>query len=110
MEHTPGRPNLRKESLMKHCLLLLGVIAALAIGAPAYSQYIFMDMNGDGVCTSADALTSSVTAVDVWLDTNHNQNGSTATCVDPSKPLDILSYAVLIHSSSSCTGPFESSA
>jgi len=30
---------------MKHSLLLLGVVAALAIGAPAYSQYIFMDVN-----------------------------------------------------------------
>ena len=93
---------------MKHCLLLLGVIAALAIGAPAYSQYIFMDVNGDGVCTSADQLTSSITAVDVWLDTNHNQNGSTATCVDPSKPLDIFSYAVLIHASGTGTVTFNS--
>jgi len=86
---------------MKHCLLLLGVIAALAIGAPAYSQYIYMDLNGDQVCTSADALTSSITAVDVWLDTNHNKDGTTATCVDPSKPLDIFSYGVLIHSQGS---------
>src|SRR5438093_1750646 len=108
MEHTPGRPNLRKESLMKHCLLLLGVIAALAIGAPAYSQYIYMDLNGDQVCTSADALTSSITAVDVWLDTNHNKDGTTATCVDPSKPLDIFSYGVLIHSQGSGTVTFNS--
>jgi len=89
---------------MKHSLLLLGVIAALAIGAPAYSQYIFMDLNNTGTCTSADALTSSVTAVDVWLDTNHNASGTPSTCVNPAQPLSIFSYAVLIHASGGGSG------
>jgi hypothetical protein len=83
---------------MKHSLLLLGVVAALTIGAPAYSQYIYMDVNGDGVCTSADALTSSVTGADIWWNTNHNRDGSTAICtVNPAAPLDIFSYGLLLH-------------
>jgi len=81
---------------MKRSLLLLGVIAALAIGAPAYSQYIFMDVNGDGACTSADILTSSTTTVDVWLNTNHNKDGTTVTCdSNPTQPLDMFSYSLL---------------
>jgi len=84
---------------MKHTLLLSGVIAVLAIGAPAYSQYIYMDRNGDGVCTSADVLSSSSTSVDIWLNTNHNANGTTVTCGNPSQPMDIFSYDILVHSS-----------
>ena len=34
---------------MKHSLLPLGVVAALAIGAPAYSQYIYLDVDHDGL-------------------------------------------------------------
>lgn len=82
---------------MKHSLLLLGVIAALAIGAPAYSQYIFMDAGTDGVCTAADVLSSSSTGVDIWLSTDHNQNGSVAICSNPARTLNISSYALLIH-------------
>jgi len=93
---------------MKHSLLLLGVVAALAIGAPAYSQYILMDVNNSGTCTSADALTSSITGVDVWLNTDHNANGSTAVCSNPAQPLDISSYAVLIHASGSGSVTFNS--
>jgi len=84
---------------MKRSLLLLGVIAALAIGAPAYSQYIFMDVNGDGVCTSTDLLSSSTTAVDIWLNTNHNKDGTTVTCdSNPTQPLDMFSYSLLFRS------------
>ena len=81
---------------MKHSLLLVGVIAALAVGAPAYSQYIYMDVNGDGVCTSADVLTTASTGVDVWLDTSHDKLGNTVACGIPSKQLSFASYDVMI--------------
>jgi len=84
---------------MRKSLLLLGVLAALAIGAPAHSQYIFMDVNGDAANTTADLLTSSITAVDVYLDTNHNKDGTLKTCIqNASQPLDIFSYDMVIHS------------
>lgn len=90
---------------MKKSLLLLGVIAALAIGAPAYSQYIYMDVGnggpGDGVWTSGDALSSASTQVDVYLNTNHGASGATATCNDGVNPLDMGSYDLIIHSSGS---------
>ena len=90
---------------MKKSLLLLGVIAALAIGAPAYSQYIYLDVNGDGVWSSlGDGLTSASTSVGVWLDTNHRApdlggGGALVTCADGTNPLDIGSYDIILHSS-----------
>src|SRR6266478_1090955 len=87
---------------MKKSLLLLGVIAALAIGAPAYSQYVYMDINGDGICNTSDVLTSSITAVDVYLNTNHNASGTVAVCDDGSgAPLDLSSFDLILHSSGS---------
>lgn len=86
---------------MKHCLLLLGMVAVLAMGAPAYSQYVFMDMNGDGVCNTSDVLTSSTTSVDVWLDTNHNQAGTQVFCSDLVNPLDMYYYSVILHAGGS---------
>ena len=85
---------------MQKSLLLLGVIAALAIGAPAHSQYIFMDVNGDAANTSADLLTSSITSVDVYLDTNHKKDGTVVTCIqNPPQPMDFFSYDMVVHTS-----------
>jgi len=90
---------------MRHSLLLLGVIAAMAIGAPAYSQYIYMDVGngapGNGVWTSGDVLTSASTQVDIYLNTNHNRAGTTIICNDGVNPLDIGSYTLMIRSSGS---------
>jgi hypothetical protein len=46
---------------MKNCLLLLGVAAALALGSPAYSQYIYLDTNGDTMCDVSDVLNQART-------------------------------------------------
>jgi len=85
---------------MRHSLLLLGVIAALAIGAPAYSQYIYMDSNADGVNSSADVLSSSTTVVHVYLNTNHDRNGTLKTCIATGggPQFDIASYDLIFHS------------
>jgi flagellar hook capping protein FlgD len=40
-------------------LILEALIATLAIGAPASSRCIYMDVNGDGVSIASDVLTSS---------------------------------------------------
>jgi len=94
---------------MKKSLLLLGVIAALAIGAPAHSQYIFMDVNGDAASTSGDVLTSSTTAVDIYLDTNHDRNGTVKTCAtNATQALDIFSYDLVVHQAGSGSVTFNS--
>ena len=50
---------------MKHGLLALAAVIVLAIGAPASAQYMYIDVNGDGLNTSADVLSPSVTTVDI---------------------------------------------
>ena len=84
---------------MRSRLLLLGVAVALGFGTTAHAQYIYIDVNGDGVCTTSDVLYSALTSVDVWLDTNHDHSGGTVVCSDGTNPLDIGSYDILIHSS-----------
>ena len=94
---------------MKKSLLLLGVLAALAISAPAYSQYIYMDVDGDGNCTTADVLTSSTTAIAVYVNTNHDANGTQKTCAtNAGQPLDIFSYDLVVHSAGSGSITFNS--
>lgn len=90
---------------MKRFLLLLGV-AALLVAAPAFAQYMYLDVNGDQVCNSSDALTSSVTSVDVWLNTNHNADGSLATCSDGTSQMTINSYEFILHASGTGTVTF----
>jgi hypothetical protein len=84
---------------MKRLLLLLGA-AALLVAAPAFAQYVYLDSNGDGTCTTADVLTDASTWVDVWMVTNANRDGSPATC---SGPLTILSYEFILSSDGNVT-------
>jgi hypothetical protein len=100
---------------MKNCLLLLAVVAALVVGGPAYSQYVFLDVNGDGVNSKTnpalpdDILGPSVTAVDVYFVTDKNRAGATVTCAaDPTRPMTLFSYDVTLHSSGSGTVAFNS--
>ncbi len=80
---------------MKRFLLLLGAVAIL-VAAPAFAQYVYLDVNGDGVCNGNDILNSTITSVDVWFDTNHDAAGNPTTC--PSgDPLSIFSYEFILH-------------
>jgi len=94
---------------MRHSLLLLGVIAALAIGAPAYSQYIYLDSNLDGLNSATDVLTSSSTAVRVYLDTNHDQSGAVENCIDGVNPFDFASIDMVFHQAGSGSVTYNSS-
>ena len=80
---------------MKHCLLVFAAVVALAIGVPASAQYMYIDVNGDGVCTGADAITTATTSVDVWMRTNVNGNGSAAVC-PTGEALTINSYTFIL--------------
>ena len=63
------------------CLAAVGVIIALAAASQSRAQYIYIDTNGDGVNTWADSLNSTgTTAVDIWIDTGFNRNGSRGGC------------------------------
>jgi hypothetical protein len=76
---------------------LLLIAALVVVTSPAAAQYMYLDSNGNGVHDSGDRLAPNGTAttVDVWLDTNHNRDGSVATCdADPSQELTLNDYYV----------------
>lgn len=82
---------------MKHSLLLVAVVALVAFAAPAHSQYMYLDVDGDGLSTAADILTPGTTSVGVYLDTDTNKDGSPA---DPTNceggDFTINSYEVIM--------------
>jgi len=81
---------------MKLWLRMAALAAALLlpIAMPASAQYMFLDSNGDGLHTAADDLNSNgtPTTVDVYVITNMNRDGSTATCDTGDGALTINSY------------------
>lgn len=79
------------------CALILN---AMLLVAPASAQYVFLDTNGDGVCNSSDVLVSANTSVDLYFDTDHNGDGSVATC-PTGEALSIDTYEFILH----VTGP-----
>jgi hypothetical protein len=92
---------------MKKCLLFLAVAAGLMIGAPAYSQYFFVDVNGDALNSNTNAalpddiLNSGVTTMDIYVVTDKNRDGSNAICGTGSEPLSMNQYEFLLHTTQS---------
>ena len=88
---------------MKHSLLLVAVVALVAFAAPAHSQYMYLDVDGDGLNTSADILTPSSTQIDVYLQTDHNKDGSPAVCSSSSNLFTINSYEIIMRATGAIT-------
>lgn len=91
---------------MKNCLLLLAVVLALVVGAPAYSQYMFMDVDGDqansqDTGTGDDALDAADNGVDIYLDLTKNRNDTPIACTDGFSTLQLASYEFTIKQSGS---------
>lgn len=92
---------------MKPCLPVLAALATLAIGEPASAQYMWIDVNGDGIngCTTPgvssddDVLSPSTTSIDIYLSTNRNKDGSTAAC-PTGEALTINSYTFVLSNGS----------
>ena len=73
------------------------VLCLLAV--PVHAQYMYLDANGDGVHTAADVVNSSgTTTFDVWIRTDTNRDGTSATCSSGDGPLNIRSYQFILHS------------
>lgn len=82
-------------------------LAQLSIAVPnARAQYLYVDTNGDGVNSSrqnsigdqvppTDCLTAATSAIDIYFVTDHNADGSTATCFTED-PLTIQSYQFIL--------------
>ncbi len=61
---------------------------------------MYLDTNGDGVLTPADAVSSTgQTTVDVWLRTDTNRDGSAASCPTGDGDLTIFLYEFILHAS-----------
>ena len=98
---------------MKNCLLLLAAVALVGMVAPAHSQTLYMDTNGDGknsilehqngnAAAPDDVLGAGTTSVDVYFDSNHNPDGSTLLCPqDAAQPYDMFSYEATVRASGS---------
>ena len=62
-------------------LTALFICAALCRPSSATAQYMYLDTNGDGIHTDADVLKpSGTTTIAVWLDTQHDKDGTLQTC------------------------------
>lgn len=89
---------------MKHGLLVLAAFIALAIGVPASAQYMYIDVNGDGLNTATDVLTPSTTGVDIYLATNKKLTDPNnidspvipTTCQTDPVELTINSYQIIL--------------
>ncbi|MGH7680888.1 MAG: FG-GAP-like repeat-containing protein [Candidatus Eiseniibacteriota bacterium] len=77
--------------------LVLVLLIALVPATPVLAQYMYLDSNGDGIHTAADQVNpSGPTVIDVWIITNANRDGTPASCVTSSDPLDIFSYGIAL--------------
>lgn len=73
----------------------LAAVFVFLLSAPsAKAQYMYLDSNGDGIHDASDVMAATgTTTVDVWIVTDQNRDGSTATCAaDSSSALTINSY------------------
>jgi hypothetical protein len=87
---------------MKNCLLICVAVLGLAVGVPASAQYMWIDVNGDGVCTTDDNLSAGTTSVDIWLSTNLNLDTSDAFC-PTGEALTMNSYTFILRSGGGVT-------
>ncbi|HEU4335383.1 MAG TPA: putative Ig domain-containing protein, partial [Candidatus Eisenbacteria bacterium] len=75
-------------------MMLSAFLGLLAASAPA--QYMFLDTNGDAVFNEQDVLSPATTTINVYLDTNHRRDGSSAVCaMEPSSSITINSYEII---------------
>jgi hypothetical protein len=78
--------------------LVLFLCTCLLAIPPANAQYIFVDLNGDGLNTPTDVLTGTLPVnVDIYLRTSNNRDGSPAVCAS-GEQLSIGSFEFVLHS------------
>ena len=87
---------------MRKVYLFCVAVLALAAAAPASAQFMWIDVNGDGVCDSQDVLSNTVTSIDIWLATDLDQNFQPVTC-PTGQDLTINSYTFILRSTGGVT-------
>jgi SdrD B-like protein/flagellar hook capping protein FlgD len=85
-------------------LLFLSLSTALpSIPIRADAQYLYLDLNGDGLNTSADVLNGLPVNASIYLRTDRNRDGSSTTCPSGPEPLSIGSLEFILHASAPVT-------
>ena len=80
--------------------ILLAVVFVFLAPAVSPAQYMYLDVDGDGVHTDADVVPASgEAAVDVWLVTDAGRDGTPAVCLTGDDPFRISSYVVNLRAS-----------
>lgn len=69
--------------------------AAAVFAAPVQAQYIFLDVDGDQICTASDIVPHGDGRVDVWIDTTQDLVGDPVDCAT-GEDLTISSYQVVM--------------
>ena len=87
-------------------LKLLGLSCIFVLAAlpqPAHAQYMYLDTDGDGVSTEGDTLsTGGTTLVALYLNTNHDRDGTVRACnAHTGAPtsgalLGLISYTIIL--------------
>ena len=87
-------------------LLALSVLLLLPPAGPAFAQYMWLDSNANQIHDTGDRLNAVgvATTVDVYLDTDSNRDGTTATCDTGSEPLSMNSFVVNLQLSTGTVG------
>lgn len=90
----------------------------LGFALPAHAQYVYLDVNGDGLNfereisvgnqVPPDVLTSSVTSIDVWFVTNQSADGSAVQCPqDAGLDLTLQGYQAVLRTTGTGTVTFQ---
>lgn len=78
-------------------LLVSILLLCSAAASPVTAQYIYLDLNGDGLNTPADVLGGIPPVnVGVYLRTNMNRDGTPRTC-STGQPLSVGSFEFILH-------------
>jgi len=82
--------------MLRFSILFTGLVITAA--SAAHAQYMFLDSNRDGVCSTSDYIGAGIDSVDVWLDTTQNGNTSPAVC-STGETLSIDAYEIIVRGS-----------
>src|SRR6188474_1064176 len=88
LAHSPGGSIMRAPQL--------ALIVGLFLASPCYSQYMYIDVNANGVHDSNDFLNPDTTTIRIWLDTAHDRDGALAHCHTGPDSMAILSYEFVL--------------
>lgn len=81
---------------------LTALLTTVLAPRPSAAQFMYLDVNHDGVCDTRDVLGPEVASVDVYLVTNRNADGSAPVCGQPvedsekAAPYEFFSYEFIV--------------